>query len=295
MRACIVVASILAFACSSNSNTGSKDGTQTSQSTSTSTATTATTSTNTTTGTNTSANTSAATSTATSQGDGGLILYGSPYTNVNMWNGPVDYSESQYHNACGFSDGSKYPATIQQLYGNYIIGLDGENVPNVASHCDNCAQLSANGRTIIAHIITYGVENGAYAIDLSPEARAALGLSDSNWTGTWQFSSCPTNGTPIYYNFDARQWSNQNFWYMRIWTRNQRLPVSSLETKVGTGNWVAASQESDGAWQTESGVDFSNGFQVRVTAIDNQQLVDTIPAPKGMNPANPIAGTTNFQ
>lgn len=231
----------------------------------------------------------------TSTSQGGLLLYGTPYANVNMWYGPVDYAETQYHNACGLADGSKYPAVIQNLYGNYIIGLDGQNIPNVQSHCDNCAQLTANGVSIIARIVTYGVENGVDAIDLSPEARTALGLSNSNWTGTWQFCSCPTNGTPIYYEFDSRQWNPQNFWYMRIWTRNQHLPVTLLETKIGSAAWVAASQQNDGAWQTQSGVDFSGGFQVRVTAIDNQQLVDTIAAPTGLDPANPVAGQTNFQ
>ena len=234
------------------------------------------------------------TSATTSQGGTSVILYGSPYVNVNMWYGPVDFAESQYHNACGLEDGTIYPTVIQDLYGNYLIGLDGGNIPNVASHCDDCAQLTANGKTIVAHIITYGTENGVDAIDLSPEAQSALGLSSSDWTGTWQFCSCLTNGTPIYYEFDSRQWNPQNFWYMRIWTRNQHLPVTLLETKIGSAAWAAASQADDGAWETVSGVDFSGGFQVRVTAVDNQQMVDTIPAPPGINPANPIAGHANF-
>jgi len=231
----------------------------------------------------------------TAQGGTGVILYGTPYVNVNMWYGPVDFAESDYHNACGLEDGSLYPTVIQNLYGNYLIGLDGENIANVESHCDNCAQLTANGKTIIARIVTYGLENGVNAIDLSPQAQSALGLSSSNWTGTWQFCSCATGTTPLYYEFDSRQWNPQNFWYMRIWTRNQRLPVKLVETKIGSAAWVAASQESDGAWQTQSGVDFSGGFQVRVTASDNQQLVDTVPALAGLNPVNPIAGHTNFQ
>ena len=234
-------------------------------------------------------------SSTTTQGGTGVILYGTPYANVNMWLGPVDFAESEFHNACGLEDGTIYPKAIQDLYGNYIIGLDGENIPNVESHCDNCAQLTANGKTIIAHVVTYGIENGVDAIDLSPEARTALGLSNNNWTGTWQFCSCPTNGTPIYYEFDSRQWTDQNFWYMRIWTRNQHLPVALLETKLGSSAWVAASQQSDGAWQTQSGVDFGKGFQVRVTAVDNQQLTDTIAAPTGLDPANPVAGHANFQ
>ena len=240
-------------------------------------------------------NTTVAATGGTSQGTDGLLLFGAPYANVNMWYGPVDFSQSAYHNGCGQSDGSKYPAVIQNLYGNYLIGLDGDNIPKVESHCDNCAQLTANGKTIVARIITYGQENGVDAIDLSPDARTVLGLSDSNWTGTWQFSSCPTGNTPIYYEFDARQWSSPpNFWYMRIWARNQRLPITLLETKVGTGAWTAASQQIDGAWQTPGGVDYSGGFQIRVTAVDKQQLVDSIPAPPGLNPANPAAGLANF-
>jgi hypothetical protein len=231
----------------------------------------------------------------TTQGTDGLLLYGSPYVGVNMWYGPVDFSESSYHNGCGQSNGAKYPTVIQNLYGSYLIGLDGENIPNVESHCDNCAMLSANNKTIVARIITYGQENGVNALDLSPEARTALGLSDSNWTGTWQFSSCPTGDSPIYYEFDGRQWSDQNFWYMRIWTRNQHLPVTSLETKLESGDWTLASQQSDGAWQTVDGVDYSKGFQIRVTANDKQQLTDAIPAPGGLNPANPVAGKTNFR
>jgi expansin (peptidoglycan-binding protein) len=223
------------------------------------------------------------------------MLYGNPYTNVNMWDGPVDYAESAYHNACGLEDGTTYPTSIQNLYGDYIIGLDGENIPNVASHCDNCAQLTANGKTIIAHVVTYGIENGVDGIDLSPQAQTALGLSNTNWTGTWQFCSCPTNGTPIYYEFDSRQWNPQNFWYMRIWTRNQRLPVTGLETKLGSSAWTNATQAGDGAWETQSGVDFSKGFQVRVTAVDSQQMIDTVSAPTGLDPAVPVAGKTNFQ
>jgi hypothetical protein len=287
MRSLVLVAFGFVAACSSSSNTASNAGTNPSVKTST------VTDTSTTTQTNVSASTSTFTSTST---DGSLILYGSPYTNVNMWEGPVNYTESDYHNACGLEDGSKYPSVIQNLYGNYIIGLDGNNIPNVEEHCDNCAQLTANGKTIVAHIVTYGDENGVAALDLSVEARSALGLSNSNWTGAWQFCSCPTNGTPIYYEFDSRQWAdNNNFWYMRIWTRNQHLPITRLETKLGSSGWVVASQVSDGAWETQSGVDFSGGFQVRVTAVDNQQMTDTIPPPTGINPANPVAGKSNFQ
>ncbi len=123
-----------------------------------------------------------------------------------MWDGPVDYSESAYHNACGLEDTTKYPSVIQNLYGDYIIGLDGDNIAKVESHCDNCAQLTANGKTLIAHIVTYGTENGVDAIDLSPQAQSALGLSSSNWTGTWQF--CALGSTPQTRSLGMRIFNN---------------------------------------------------------------------------------------
>jgi len=119
---------------------------------------------------------------------------------------------------------------------------------------DNCARLTANGKTIIAHVITYGDENATYAIDLSPQARTALGLSDSNWTGSWQFSSCPTNGTPIYYAFDGGQWSPQNFWYYahldskpthsNSFTRDQ-----ARQRRVVSGFTAARRRMADGKWR----------------------------------------------
>jgi hypothetical protein len=42
------------------------------------------------------------------------------------------------------------------------------------------------------------------------------------------------------------------------------------------------------------GVDCSGGFQVRVTVVNNQQVIDTISAPTGIDPTRPIAGKTNF-
>jgi expansin (peptidoglycan-binding protein) len=212
-----------------------------------------------------------------------------------MWLGPVTYTPG-ITNACASEPSEIYPTTIQNLYGPYIIGLDGQNIANVNTHCDNCALLTANGTSIIAHIVTYGTENGVDALDLSAEAQSALGLSGSNYTGTWQFCSCPSDGAPLYYEFDARQWNPQNFWYVRVWVRNSILPVTNVETNVSNGGWVATSQQTDGAWQSESGVDFSGGFQIRVTAIDGEQLVDTIPALTSLNATTPLVeGQANFQ
>jgi hypothetical protein len=148
----------------------------------------------------------------------------------NFWLGPVDYSESQWHNACAPSD-VKYPSLIQQLYGNYLMGLSNQlTLQNLSAGsgqlCDVCAELTANGVTLIAHVITYGDETGTNDIDVSPEARAAL-RGDTNYTLIWRFVTCPTTA-PIYYTFDDRDWSN--VWYFRVWIRNSRVPVNKVES-----------------------------------------------------------------
>lgn len=225
--------------------------------------------------------------------DAGTKYFGDVHSG-NFWLGPVDYSESQWHNACAPSD-VKYPSLIQQLYGNYLMGLSDQlTLQNLSAGsgqlCDVCAELTANGVTLIAHVITYGQETGTNDIDVSPEARAAL-RGDTNYTLIWRFVTCPTTA-PIYYTFDDRDWSN--VWYFRVWIRNSRVPVNKVEYSLGAGSWSAMSWQSDGAWEADS-QNFSGGFSLRVTSIDNQTIEDTIPGLNTFDPNQGIASQTNFQ
>jgi hypothetical protein len=224
--------------------------------------------------------------------NGGTKYFGDVHSG-NFWLGPVDYSESQRHNACAPS--VKYPTLIQQLYGNYLMGLSNQlTLQNLSAGsgqlCDVCAELTANGVTIIAHVITYGDETGVNDIDVSPEARSAL-HGDSNYTLTWRFVTCPTTA-PIYYTFDGRQWSNT--WFFRVWIRNARVPVAKVEYKLGANAWATADWQSDGAWQASS-QDFSAGFSLRVTSIDNQTIEDTLPGLNTFDPNVGITSQSNFQ
>jgi hypothetical protein len=212
----------------------------------------------------------------------------------NFWLGPVDFAETEWNNACSPSDGP-YPDGIQRLYGSYLMGVAnevklGSLVASQGQLCDTCAELTANGVTIIAHVITYGQETGPNDIDVSPEARAAL-HGDTNYTLTWRFVNCPTQN-PIYYTFDDREWSN--YWYFRVWIRNSRVPVNKVEYKLGSGSWSAADWQSDGAWQAAS-ADFSKGFSLRVTSIEGATIEDTLPGIGTFDPNQGIASHTNFE
>jgi expansin (peptidoglycan-binding protein) len=240
-------------------------------------------------------------SSSSTPGDGGITSdgsnagghsFGDPHSG-NFWLGPVDYTETQFHNACAPSN--KYPAGIRQLYGNYIMGLAnqvqlGGLTASQGQLCDVCAELTANGHTLVAHVVTYGQETGPNDIDVSPEIDTALG-SATGRTLTWRFVSCPTTA-PVRYTFDGRQWSNTYFF--RVWVRNARVPVAKVEYRIGTAAWAAAAWQNDGAFQASS-QDFSGGFQLRVTSIDGQILEDAIPGLGTFDPDVGIASHGNFQ
>jgi hypothetical protein len=225
-------------------------------------------------------------------GDAGTSYYGDAHAG-NLWLGPVDYAETQWHNACAPSDVT-YPPLIQQLYGDYIMGLANEAqlgnlVAGDGQLCDVCAELVANGKTLVAHVVTYGQETGPNDIDVSPEVESALALAASS-KGTWRFVTCPTTA-PIYYTFDDRQWSN--VWFFRVWIRNARVPVAKVEYKLGAGAWTLADWQTDGAWQAAS-ADFSGGFSLRVTSIEGATVEDALPGVGSFDANRGIASASNF-
>jgi hypothetical protein len=226
-------------------------------------------------------------------GDAGTTYYGDPHSG-NFWLGPVDYAETQWPNACGPANG-KYPAAIQQLYGNYIMGLANEAqlgslVAGNGALCDVCAELTANGKTLVAHVVTYGDEGGhATNIDVSPEIESALSLATSS-AGTWRFVTCPTDRA-IVYTFDGREWSN--VWYFRVWVRNSRVPIAKVEYQLGAKAWAPMTPQTDGAWEIDS-QDFSGGFSLRVTSIEGATIEDAIPGIGTFDPNAGIPSHGNF-
>jgi hypothetical protein len=203
----------------------------------------------------------------------------------NFWLGPVDYAETEWHNACAPS--AKYPRGIQALYGDHIMGLANEVLlegllAGNGQLCDTCVELAANGTTLVARAVTYGEETGPDDIDVSPELDAALDGNASR-SVTWRFVACPTDA-PIQYTFDGRQW--ENVWFFRVWVRNSRVPITKVEVRIGSGSYTEADWQSDGAFQASS-QDFSGGFTLRVTSIDGETLEDDVP---GLNTFDPDVG-----
>jgi expansin (peptidoglycan-binding protein) len=111
-------------------------------------------------------------------------------------------------------------------------------------------------------------------LDLSQQAFAQIADPSAGRVPiTWDVVACDVSGNLAYHFKDA---SSQ--WWTAIQVRNSRLPIARLEWMQG-GAWVNVQRADYNYFIVDSGVG-NAPFQVRVTAIDGQQLVDTLPAPQ---------------
>ncbi len=176
------------------------------------------------------------------QPDGGI--YGDIFEGGEFHLGPVDWAESQWHNAFG-----PYPAKIQEIEGNYLAGLELTHNGN-GEICDACVKIETSmGKSLIVRVITTGVttEN---SIDLSPQAYELLNSGEYPRYMSWHVTKCPPNDENVYYQF--KEGSNQ--WWTALWARNIALPLSSVEVKKQDDTeWVKLARASDGSYVDNSG------------------------------------------
>ena len=187
--------------------------------------------------------------------------------------GPVDFSESEWHNAC--APGGGYAAALRDatgLGGEYLAGVsnayaDGGGV------CDACILITtATGRSIVARVVTYGATNEPGDIDVSPSVYDALNTDEYPRNMTWQFAKCPETGT-LRYEFQTEA----NPWWTSLWVRNPRVPLVSVEVRSAShSSFFTLRRETDGTLNDDGG--FGEGeFTLRLTALDGQVIDDTIP------------------
>ena len=187
--------------------------------------------------------------------------------------GPVDFAETQWHNAC--APGTKYRSELQAsvgLSGEYLAGVsnafnDGGGV------CDACILIeTGKGKSIIARVVTYGVEQADGDIDVSPSVFAAIHQNENPRSQTWHFARCPDEG-PLQYEFQTAS----NPYWTSLWVRNPRVPLVKAEVKSATDkDFVALARAGDGTLTDASG--FGDGaFSFRLTAMDGQVVTDDLP------------------
>ena len=238
-------------------------------------------------GTSGSAGTSGTAGTNGIAGTSGTATYGQPYTGGQYNLGPVDYAETQFHNAC--APGTKYAPAIQQEEGTLLAGLWG-GIPNVAGYCDACISVTtAMGRTALLRVVTYG-DTTTNSIDVSPEAYAILNNNEYPRSMTWQFAECPATGK-INYEF---QTASSEYW-TSLWVRNARVPLANVEvTSPNHAAFFALTRGTDGTL-TDAGGFGKGSFTIRLTGVDGQVVSDTFAWPAAGVGGQTLDGQGNFQ
>ena len=223
----------------------------------------------------------------TSTNDAGVVLFGQPYTGGQYNLGPVDYAESQFHNAC--APGTKYAPAIQSEEGDLLAGL-WNGIPNVAGLCDACITVTtAMGKSALLRVVTYG-DTTTNSIDVSPQAYAILNSGEYPRAMTWQLAECAATGV-VNYEF---QTGSSAYW-TSLWVRNAREPLSTVEVmSPNHAAFVGLTRGSDGTLTDASG--FGTGtFTLRLTGVDGQQVSDTFAWPAAGIAGQTLDGQGNFQ
>lgn len=223
----------------------------------------------------------------TSQNNGTTTTYGNSYTGGLFHLGPVDYDETQWHNAC--APATKYAQAVRTVEGDLLAGL-WNGIPNVAGYCDACIFVTTGkGKTALLRVVTYG-DTTTNSIDVSPQAYAILDSGENPRSMTWQFAECPDTGK-ILYEFQT----GSSEWWTSLWVRNARVPLTKVEVQsVNHASWTALDRGSDGTLTDASG--FGAGhFSLRLTGIDGQVLVDAFDWPAAGIAGQMLTGQGNFK
>jgi hypothetical protein len=201
--------------------------------------------------------------------------------------GPVDFSESQWHNAC--APGGGYRSALRDvtgLGGEYLSGVSNAHMDGGAV-CDACILIeTAEGLSIVARVVTYGVTNEPGDIDVSPSVYDVLNQDEYPRTMTWQFADCPDTGT-LRYEFQTEA----NVWWTSLWVRNPRVPVVMVEVQSANHeSYVELTRAGDGT-VTDGGGFGEGAFTLRLTAMDGQVIEDSF---TGFSPGELIVSTQQF-
>ncbi len=218
---------------------------------------------------------------------GAIKTYGAAFEGGQFHLGPVDYEESEWHNAC--APGTKYSSVVRAAQGELLAGL-WNGIPDVAGYCDACIYVeTAAGKSAVLRVVTYG-DTSSNSIDVSPAAFALLDSREFPRAMTWRFARCPDTGTLIY---EFQTGANQ--WWTSLWVRNARVPLAKVEVKSANhASFVELVRGGDGTLTDGSG--FGQGpFTLRSTGVDGQVVSDIFEWPSPDIAGQTLHGASNFE
>jgi expansin (peptidoglycan-binding protein) len=154
-----------------------------------------------------------------------------------------------------------------------------------AALCGACAMVEGPLGSVTVRLVDECPECQYGHLDLSREAFAKIaevraGRVDIIWTVV----GCDSLG-PIQYKFK----DGANQWWTAVQVRNHRLPLARFEANLN--GWVEIPRFDYNYFVRESGFG-AGATEVRVTAIDGQVLVDTLPP---VQAELVVSGSAQFQ
>lgn len=202
--------------------------------------------------------------------------------------GPVDFAETEWHNAC--APGGGYRAELRGsvgLSGEYLAGVSREYSQS-GGVCDACIFIeTAKGKSIVARVVTYGDEQEAGDIDVSPSVFEALHEGEYPRSMTWSFARCPDVGG-LAYEFQTEA----NPYWTSLWVRNPRVPLIKAEVKSQSdSDFVELARGTDGTL-TDAGGFGDGAFTLRLTAMDGQVISEELP---GFQPGQLVKSAKQFE
>lgn len=203
--------------------------------------------------------------------------------------GPVDFAETEWHNACA-PGGGRYRAELRAsvgLFGEYLAGVSNQFSQN-GGVCDACILIeTAKGKSIVARVVTYGVEQAAGDIDVSPSVYQAIHEGEFPRSMTWHFARCPEAGG-LQYEFQTEA----NPYWTSLWVRNPRVPLTKAEVKSQSdADFVALARAGDGTL-TDAGGFGEGAFTLRLTGMDGQVISQELP---GFQPGQLVKSELQFE
>jgi expansin (peptidoglycan-binding protein) len=226
-----------------------------------------------------------ATGGAPQSGDG--TTYGETVDGGEFHLGPVDYEETEWHNACAPAE--RYAEVVRQAQGQLLAGL-WNGIPDVASYCDACISVTTDrGKSAVLRVVTYG-DTSPNSIDVSPAAFDILDSGEYPRAMSWQLVKCPETGK-VMYQFQT----GSSQWWTSLWVRNARVPLAKVEVKSPNhSSYVELDRGGDGTLTDADG--FGEGpFSIRLTGVDGQEVVDEFDWPSGGIAGQMLTGAGNFE
>ncbi len=195
--------------------------------------------------------------------------------------GQDQHGDGTYYGATG-AGACSFDATPNDL------DVAAMNAPEYAGSavCGACVAITGPKGGVTVRIVDLCPECKSGDLDLSQEAFAKIAdVSAGRVKITWHVVPCAVTGN-VAYRF--KEGSSQ--YWTAIQVRNHRLPIAKLEWQK-QGVWQDVARESYDYFVVAGGVG-TGAIPLRVTAIDGQTLVDTLP---GVLDAMVVSGASQFK